>query len=77
MDHPIVSRLKLAELRYREKSIEARLRQVAIVDLNKYYMALDWAIMKFHQVIVMDVEIDFCLTTALIIFWATSITLIH
>ena len=39
----------LAESRYRKKSIEARCRYHVINDLNKYYIALDWAIMRFHQ----------------------------
>jgi len=49
-------RLKNAESRHREKSVEARCRQHAINDLNKYYIALNWAIMRFHQVFVKDLK---------------------
>ncbi len=45
-----IPRLKNAEAKHREKSVEARCRQHAINDLNKYYIALNWAIMRFHQV---------------------------
>ena len=38
-----------AESRYKRKSIEARCRYHVINDLNKYYIALDWSIMRFHQ----------------------------
>ena len=40
---------RLAEERYRKKSIEARCRHHVVNDLNKYYIALDWSIMRFHQ----------------------------
>ena len=40
---------RLAESRYKRKSIEARCRYHVINDLNKYYIALDWSIMRFHQ----------------------------
>merc|ERR1712150_242453 len=40
---------RLAEERYKRKSIEARCRYHVINDLNKYYIALDWSIMRFHQ----------------------------
>ena len=38
-----------AESRHKRKSIEARCRYHVINDLNKYYIALDWSIMRFHQ----------------------------
>ncbi len=34
---------------YKEKSIQCKTRDLAIADLNKYYIALDATIMKFHQ----------------------------
>ncbi len=34
---------------YKEKSIHYKTRNLAISDLNKYYIALDCTIMKFHQ----------------------------
>merc|ERR550539_1122992 len=40
---------RLAESNYRKKSIEARCRYHVVNDLNKYYMALEWSIMRFHQ----------------------------
>lgn len=42
-------RLKGADGRYRKKSVEVACRRHVIVDLNKYYSALEWAIMRFHQ----------------------------
>ena len=40
---------RLAESNYRKKSIAARCRYHVVNDLNKYYMALEWSIMRFHQ----------------------------
>ena len=40
---------RTAESRHKRKSIEARCRYHVINDLNKYYIALDWSIMRFHQ----------------------------
>ena len=34
---------------YKEKSIQCKTRALAISDLNKYYIALDFTIMRFHQ----------------------------
>nr|XP_040566822.1 LOW QUALITY PROTEIN: DNA repair protein RAD50-like [Lepeophtheirus salmonis] len=43
------AKFKNAEKRYREKHVLHQCRDHVISDLNKYYVALDWAIMKFHH----------------------------
>ena len=42
-------RLRLAENRHRNEAIKERVGKHVIDDLNKYYIALDWAIMRFHK----------------------------
>ena len=43
-------KLRDADENYRLKSVEIEVRKVVCEDLNKYYMAQDWAIMRFHQI---------------------------
>ena len=40
---------KLAKKNFREKLVEKCARDKVIDDLNKYYIALDWSITRFHQ----------------------------
>lgn len=42
-------KLRLAEAKYRKKAVEETCRGHVINDLNKYYIALDWSIMRFHK----------------------------
>ena len=42
-------RLRDADKKYYEKKVELRCRQHVIGDLDKYYRALDWAIMQYHR----------------------------
>ena len=42
-------RLRDADRKYYEKKVELRCRQHVIGDLDKYYRALDWAIMQYHR----------------------------
>ena len=42
-------RLRDADKKFYEKKVEMRCRQHVIGDLDKYYRALDWAIMQYHR----------------------------
>lgn len=40
---------KNADKNYRDKLINIKVEELSIDDLNKYYIALDWALTQFHQ----------------------------
>ena len=48
-DELSVDKFKYADEACNRKEIEIKVRQYVIKDLNKYYIALDWAILRFHK----------------------------
>ena len=42
-------KFKNAENNYRQKTVEIELKKHVIKDLNKYYIALEWAVMAYHK----------------------------